>query len=448
MANIINRAAYGNLNCAWAVFKSRYTNPGVTIKSADLKYSAEKMVNSIDICEGSLIAQEKAPLSPAIVKDQGRTRYCPYIKIRTGDNVCQWVQSSSKGTKDTQKSKASSQVPIIFDILDLIKPHYTKNGTLNGIEWTAKAHEVSSYEWGSKELEEHMTKCIQGYGPFLALTYYLHRHKSDEISSEEVSAYLYIRPSEEEVLVTCPDGIQKRLKNWDGNTSQDAGSRTTSTLLDLAASMGFLRPAMYPPTLSLNPFTVSKWMSEQEMEKKDETKKEENPHKKQKKSKIKYHIEREKLNCFFENTPTLEKGIDYFHLVPKARSRGGQERCDRCGKNWINMAKLQYSHISQNRRLLLLEALKYASQKGKAVDLKKLTEISGRYPEFHFNRDNQLNVFLNIERVNATFFGIPNRLLDGEKLIPLVKVREDAYLKSGTHIDTMIANIVTNDILC
>ena len=342
----------------------------------------------------------------------GREFYCPYLQSRTDKRVCEWVHAEDH---DTQKSKPIGQASLMMEIMGITKNNLNEsNGRLIDIEWTNKAKELSSYEWGDARLNQYFLKQILGYGPIIALINILNNYTKKEFNRNELYPYLIIQPTNDPVNFTCDCGKSNTLNIWDGNTSYDAVTRSTATLLTLLAQTGAAAPKKLKDMDILKPIEYSNWLME--CAKKGE-----------KSFPAKWVIQKNIIKIYCEKKIELINGISYVHFIPKATDRNKQNKCSSCDLNLLNKARIKFGSISQNRKLLLIAALKKALEKNKKVDLEKLTNISLHDPAFYINKDTQLDILLNVERFNISLYGCYNELEDHFYLKPKVKFNLEMF---------------------
>jgi len=344
MTNIPNRSQYGNLSCLFAVFKSRFTKVNDTLKAKDLKYSKRYKSNAVDICYGHKRFPE------ALIKRIGREYYCPFLKSRTDKRVCEWVHAENH---DTQKSKPVGQTALMLELFNLTRNNYNENtGVLIDMKWTAKADEIFNYKWGDQELNEYFLHHLLGYGPIINLINILNTYKKKEFNRNELYPFLIIQPTNDPIRVLCDCGESYELSIWDGNTSYDAVTRSTATLLSLLAQTGSIAPKKMKNLSILNPIDYSNWLTTSTQEG-------------QTSFPAKWVIQKDVVKQYCNNKFNLHNGISYIHFIPKATDRNKQNKCEKCNINFLNKARIKYSSISQNRKLLLIVALKMAYEKKK-----------------------------------------------------------------------------------
>ena len=397
MSNIPNRAEYGNLSCLWGVFKSRFLKPGDILNISELKYSPKYGVNSVDICPG------KASFQEHISSKLGRRYYCPYLENRVDPRICQWVHSA---THDPQKSKPVGQAAIILESMGLADFLDSTDGRVRKIRWTKEANDVSKYHWESLQLNDYFNKSIEGYGPIISLIYNVSSLPKDSFEPNVLYDTMKIIPSGESVNTSCSRGTTTVVQTWDGNTSNDAVTRSVASLLSLAASAGFVKPDNYPTEKSLTPSTYSDWLNDRA------------------KSSInafprKWNKEKVRITNFVTGPKILRKGVSYDNFIPKSTDRNRGNKCSCCDENVLNNARTQFGRKSKNRKLLLIGALNKAFQTKKALDLKRLSEISLSDNEFYISKSSQYQTLLNVERYNVSLYGCVNTLENGF-LIPQI----------------------------
>lgn len=398
MANLPNRAQYGNLACLWGVFKSRFTKAGNTLAPSKLKHSDSYDINAVDICPG------RQTFPSHLAEEIGRTHYCPFLESRTDARVCQWVHSEKH---DPQKSKPIGQAAIILDILGLCDLIVTGKGRFKQIKWTEDAEIVSHYSWGSEELNTYFIKRIGSYGPIIAIAFYLSRFSNTIFRNNELYDKLSLNPTNESVQTVCKNNTQTTIQIWDGNTSDDAVTRSTASLLSLSASLGIVKPDDYPSSYNLTPSDYSNWLIQRA---KDDIKS----------FPTKWIIQRPKVNEFISNNPIVQKGISYDNFIPKATDRNNGNRCVCCDdSNILNNARTQFGYKTKNRKLLLIGALIKAYKNNLNVNLERLAQVSLLDSDFYISPTTQYNTLLNIERLNVSLFGCLN-ILEKNQLKPIV----------------------------
>lgn len=404
MANIPNRAEYGNLSCLWGVYKSRYNGNDNTLNIAKLKYSKAFPLNSVDVCPG------KVEFPDHIAEIVGRSYYCPFLESRTDARICQWVHSEQH---DPQKSKPVGQTAIMMDAMGLADLITSENGIARKIKWTQNAATVSNLLWGSSELDTYFIEMIEGYGPIIALVYYLKALTRDTFLPNEFYNIMQIIPSGELVNALCSKGTRTEVQIWDGNTSNDAVTRSLASLLSLAASAGFVRPDSFPSSSPLTPSTYSKWLNERAKSSNNSFPRN-------------WKVEKLRINQFFSSPMKINKGISYNNFIPKATDRNNGNKCACCDENVLNNARIQYGQKSKNRKLLLIGALAKSFELGKKLDLKKLSELSLSDGDFYISPDSQYETLLNVERHNVALYGCINSEEDGY-LTPLINCPISAF---------------------
>lgn len=412
MANVINRAQYGNLSCLWAIYKSRFTSAGDSIPISNLKVSSSYGRNPYNVCEGASLAARQNPLPKGIAKFLGRDEYCPFLESRTDGRACQWVHSSD--VYDSQKSKPAGQAAIALEIVGLGEIEMTSSGRAQSLRWTHAAHNLSTLSWGSSKVDEYLAENALFYGPLLGLAFRLLENAQSSVSSSDVRQDMMIRPSGDVVETKCSNGTVTEVGIWDGNTSSDAASRTTSALLSLSASVGLTRPSGFPASCALEPSAVARWYNTRAVEGNTSFPR-------------KYYVQIGFLDNLFRSKPLVKRGIHYIHFVPKPTDRNKGNRCSCCKENVVNNARSQYGEISMNRRYLLLQALGRASDKDSMLNLEKLAKESVRHDGFYFDTSDHLKTLLNVERENAVFYGFPNRVVDTYLLEPLVRAESGSF---------------------
>ncbi|TGC07012.1 hypothetical protein [Methanolobus halotolerans] len=423
MANIINRAEYGNLGCLWGVFKSRFTSSGDEIKPMDLKCSPEYGINPIDVCPG------RQELPEHIAKHLGRTHYCPFLKTRTDERICQWVHAI--GDNDSQKSKPVGQTCIAMNIFGLCDLITQSNGILKKIKWTAEAEDILNLSWGSSELNEYLTKKILSYGPVVNLIHNLHKSTSMLIRNTDLYQVLSILPTNEPVETICQNGTITRVQTWDGNTSNDAVTRSTTALLMLCASANLVKPVGYPTDYDLTPFRYSNWLTERALDNKKHFPR-------------KWSINKSQIEQIVSNGLDLSNGITYEHFIPKATDRNLGNRCRCCKENVINNARIQFGNKSKNRKLLLIEALRKANETNTMISLSKLAEVSLQDEQFYISKDSQYETILNIERFNVALYGYINTL-ENDYLTPTINVLSNNAICAPSFVKLRIEELLNND---
>jgi len=457
MAKILNRSQYGNLSCLWGVFKANFTKVDDELRPNSLKVKSDFSNNPLDYCSGGEY------FSDALSKKIEREKYCPFLEAKTDNRICQWVHSENH---DPQKSKPVGQAAIALNIAGLVNLNTTANGRTQSIIWTENAEKFNKMEWPSKEASNYLVKQILGYGPILGLAYYLNNISSREIKTTDIKSELMVKPTNEVVPVNCDQGTTTQVKSWDGNTSSDASSRTTSALLSLGSSVGLVTPKGFLESqLELDKeenqtcfenFIGNDKEPSETKEKQDDIPKKLLPFflsewliQRAKKGKTNfprtYYIEKEFVSELLQSDLQVKKGINFDNFVPAATDRNKGNKCECCDENVVNNARKEYGPISRNRKMLLIEGLRKASNLNKLLDLKKLAETSSKYSDFHIKKDNQLNVLINIERYNVIFYGFPNQLIDKNKLKPLVKADKGAFGEAPEGIKTKIEKILTPD---
>ena len=368
MANIPNRAEYGNLSCMWGVFKSRFNGYGNTIDIAKLKYSKSFKINSVDICPGRL------EFPSQIAEEVGRKYYCPFLESRSDARVCQWVHSEDH---DPQKSKPVGQTAIMLDAMGLADLITTNGGISRKIKWTQEAIRVFSYSWGSKDLDDYLVSMINGYGPIIAMVNELYELGKDSFRPSDLYGAMKIIPSGELVNTSCSNGTNTPVQFWDGNTSDDAVVRSTASLLSLAASAGFVKPYDYPESENLIPSAYSNWINNRAKNSLNSFPRS-------------WKIEKERVSMFmYTSKKYIKKGISYNNFIPKSTDRNTGNKCVCCSENVVNNARKQYGSISKNRKLLLIRALEKAFQSKQKLDLRRLSQISLYDNEFFISSDSQ-----------------------------------------------------------
>jgi len=419
LGNILNRSQYGNLSCLWAIFKTRFKENDV-IKISDLKISDEYSINSIDICHGG-------QSFPTFISEEiGRNRYCPFLKNRADERICQWVNST---TSDTQKSKPVGQTAIALNICGLAKLNTTKEGRTKSLTWNSGLNEIHNLKWGDETVNEFLIRNILSYGPIIGLAYYLHKFEKKIITVDQIKNHLMVKPSNEIVNSKCSNGSITPVLAWDGNTSSDPSTRTASSLFSLASSIGLVKPIDFPEDTEINPYSYSNWLIERAKNGVMNFPK-------------KFKIQIEKLESVFNDELIVKNGINYIHFIPKATDRNEGNICRCCKKNVINNARKQYGEISRNRKFLLLESLRKAKQENKLVNLKELAEKSSEHNSFCINKETQYSTLLNIERFNIIFYGFPNTIIKEHYLKPLVNTSENSFGKPPYFVGKMIDDIL------
>jgi len=425
MANVLNRSQYGNLSCLWGVFKANFSEVGDDLALSDLKVNNDQSNNPLEFCPGG----EEFPES--LSERLGRDRYCPFLKSRTDERICQWVHSKEH---DPQKSKPVGQTAIALDIAGLAKLNTTKSGRTKSLTWLDNALKVNKMEWGSDELNEYFINNILGYGPILGLSYYLNERDTPKVKSSDIKSNLMIKPTNDIVEVMCENGTKTIVETWDGNTSPDASARTTSALLSLASSVGLVKPKGFSLNNDLlNPTNVSNWLNERAKNGKRTFPRT-------------YYIENENVAKVLNGGIEVERGINYKNFIPKPSDRNKGNRCECCKANVINMARKDYGNISRNRKMLLIEGLRKAANNDSLLDLKILSDRSCDYDSFYFNEDSQYNTLLNIERLNIIFYGFPNTVIGGHKLKPLIKAKENAFGEPPAFVKIKIDEILNDEV--
>lgn len=404
MANIPNRAEYGNLACLWGVFKSRFTTAGDTLELSKLKHSESFDINAVDICPG------RQPFPLHVVEAIGRTHYCPFLESRTDPRICQWVHSEEH---DPQKSKPVGQTAIMLDILGLCDLITTESGRIRQIKWTNDAETVSHYSWGSRKLNTYFINRIKSYGPIIAVAFYLSKFSSLVFSNNALYDKLKIAPTNEPVQTVCNNGTRTIIQVWDGNTSNDAVIRSTASLLSLSASIGIIKPHDYPSSHSLTPSSYSNWLIQRAKNN-------------LKTFPRKWVIKSQKINDFFSNSSIVHKGISYDNFIPKATDRNRGNRCQCCNDNVLNNARTQFGYKSKNRKLLLIEALTKAYESNSKVNLKRLAQVSLSDDDFYISQTTQYQTLLNIEIFNVALFGCLS-ILENNLLKPIVNCSVNAF---------------------
>lgn len=421
MANIPNRAEYGNLSCLWGVFKSRYNGAGNIIEIAKLKHSASFNINSVDVCPGKV----EFPLG--IAEAVGRRYFCPFLDSRTDARVCQWVHSDEH---DPQKSKPVGQTAIMLEVMGLADLISTENGISRKLKWTQVAAQVNSYSWGSAELDDYLKNMITGYGPFFALMNYLRESSTVSFRPSDLYGVLQIVPSGEPVNTICSQGTNTLIKFWDGNTSNDAVTRSTASILSLAASAGFVRPEDYPKSEKLTPSAYSRWINDRAKNSLSSFPRN-------------WTLDREKLKQFMNATKVIKKGISYNNFIPKSTDRNTGNKCSCCEENVVNNARKQFGYKSKNRKLLLIRALEKAYQLTRKIDLRRLSDISLSDDDFYISPESQYETLLNTERHNVALYGCINREENGY-IIPLIDCQINAFGPFPNGILNKIDNILTD----
>ncbi|MFW9889324.1 MAG: hypothetical protein ACFFER_14145 [Candidatus Thorarchaeota archaeon] len=429
MANIINRAQYGNLSCMWAVFQSRFTQAGDSRDISELKVSERFELNPPDICTGAEIAFKEKPFPKSVAIDLGRERYCPHLEARTDDRICQWVQA--KGD-DTQKSKAVGQAAISLEFLGLGNLNLTKSGRARSITWTKEAEEIHDMDWGDPNLESYIFDNLMSYGPLIGFAYYLMRLNKLESNRFDIRNEMMVLPSSETVPTKCDNGTITDVMIWDGNTSTDAATRTTTALFILGSSIGITTPTSFPRRVDQTPSSVSDWLNRRALDGK-------------KSFPRKYRINQKKIHDLFDSIPIVRKGISYIHFIPKATDRNKGNRCLCCGQNVVNNARKQFGPSSRNRKMLLLEALRIAGDEKKLVNLKELSKMSLGHKGFYTNKETQFDTLINIERENVIFYGSPNQIVDDYMLNPLVRTTTNTFGDIPRLVETKISQILNED---
>lgn len=421
MANIPNRAEYGNLSCLWGVFKSRFNGAGNIIDVAKLKHSTSLKLNSVDICPG------KVEFPSRIAEAVGRKYYCPFLESRTDARVCQWVHSDEH---DPQKSKPVGQTAIIMEAMGLADLITTDSGISRKLKWTKEAAQVFGYTWGSNDLDDYLLSMITAYGPIIALVNDLYELGKDTFRPSDLYSGMQIIPSGEPVKTRCSRGTDTLVQFWDGNTSNDAVVRSTASLLSLAASAGFVKPDNYPESEKLVPSAYSNWINNRAKNSLNSFPRN-------------WTIEKGRIGHFMYASKNIKKGISYNNFIPKPTDRNTGNKCICCEENVINNARKQYGQISKNRKLLLIRALEKSFQSKRKLDIRRLSQISLSDSDFYISSESQYETLLNTERHNVALYGCINKKENGY-LIPLMNCPINAFGPFPSEILGKIDNMLND----
>jgi len=365
MANIPNRAIYGLLGCLKGIVDSRFYENGQPMSLSGLKHDTGRQVNSIDVCPGG------KEFHPVIAKRLGRTRYCPFLDSNSDTRMCEWVHAVDH---DPQKSKPIGQCAVILEGLGFAELIKTKTGKATGLTWTAKTKELTTKEWGSKDLDTFLTNCLLEYGPVLGVLFWGNfLATSGSFDRQSLVQYIKFPISNDSVDIKCDCGENYKLILPDGNTSSDAATRSTTALLSLAASAGLIYPSdekyksnMPEKSSSYFPSYFYSWQLE-------------NP---SRTSPRKWEVNNYKVKKITTAKHQIQRGLSYLNLVPKSTDRNATNRCEKCSLNMVNLAKKKYGGIVANRRYLILESLRIAFKTGRAVSLKQIALESQKFPNY------------------------------------------------------------------
>lgn len=427
MANIPNRAGYGLLGCLKGVVDSRYISANQEQTLTELKHDDSKPKNAIDCCPGGV------PFSAVVAQRLSRKKYCPFLDSSTDSRICQWVHSIMN---DPQKSKPVGQCAIILEGLGLVDLDLSANGNIRKLKWNATADNILKNNWGSVKLDVFFSKKLLEYGPVLGIVFFGNAVSNKNVfSKSSITPYINFPLTNEKVSIKCKcKTIYDNLILPDGNTSRDAASRSTKTLLCLAASAGLVLPTN-PDYISHSniskianhfPSYFYNWYMS-------------NPKRKCPNNWI-VNIERVNKLLHSGKSYKFSKGISYNNLIPKSTDRNKTSQCPQCKTNLVNYSKKMFGDQVKNRRYLLLESLRVAYDQRKKLSLKQLSDISSRSKEFSINKSTHLKALtIDIQVADLTGFWVQR---EGNVLTPLIGADKKAFDPVPTKIAKAAMDII------
>ena len=397
MANIPNRAVYGFLGCLKGVVDSRYVAANQELSLSELKHDDNKPKNAIDSCPGGV------PFPAVVAQHLSRERHCHFLDSSTDSRMCEWVHSI---TNDPQKSKPVGQCAIILEGLGLVDLQRSSNGNIRKLKWNSNADNIVKNHWGSSKLDNFLCKQLLEYGPVLGTVFFGNAYsKKNLFSKSSITPHINFPITNETVSFKCYCGT--RYDNFilpDGNTSSDAASRSTTTLLCLAASTGLIFPKDSDYYSQANnreitnhfPSYFYNWYISNS----------------KRKCPSNWIVNIERVNELLHSGEKYKfsRGISYSNLIPKSTDRNLTSKCSNCNTNLVNYSKKIFGDQVINRRYLLLESLRVAYDHGKKLSLKQLSIASLRHNEFFINECSQLDaLIIDIQVANLTGFWVLNK---------------------------------------
>jgi len=426
MANLPNRAQYGNISCIFAVFKSRFARGGIFTVSS-LKFDETSRRNALSFCPGAV------PLAPALgdVYTPVRTNRCPHFK-NTGSSLrsgCQMVHSL---TYDGQKGRPVGSTAVMLEVLGLSEE---VNGaafpTRGNQRWTAFATRCFAYNWGNAALTSLLENKLQAYGPLLHLANELSKAGRTQITRSQAKDIFELKNSTDVVSVTCSNGSSTQMAMADGNTTPDTASRNTTTMMRLAMALGMVSTPNFVASGNTQDLVgVSTWLNN-------------NP---RLAGARRYDVDLSRVNQILNN-PTLQGAIHCKHFTTKGTHRNSGAGCA-CGcgtRNLMNINKSAYDPISRQRKLLLCEALREARDRGQRLDLNRLASLTNTNPKFSIDTTTHLNQLINVDLHNISLYGAIHSFDNSTNLLtPLVNIPTGAFGTLDTaYIDPAIMGDIT-----
>ena len=427
MANLPNRAQYGNISCIFAVFKSRFA-PGGIFTISSLKFDETSRTNALNFCPGAV------PLPPALgtAYTPARTQRCPHFK-NTGSSLrsgCQMVHSLSY---DGQKGRPVGSTAVMLEALGLSEEvHGAEFPTRGDQRWTAFATTCFAYNWGDAGLTSLLETQLKSYGPLLHLANELRKAGRTQITRSQAQDIFELKNSTDVVSVTCSNGSSTQMAMADGNTTPDTASRNTTTMMRLAMALGMVSTPKFVASGNTQDLVgVSTWLNN-------------NPGLK---AARRYDVDLTRVNQILNN-PTLQGAIHCKHFTTKGthRNRGVGCTCG-CGtKNLMDTNKSTYDPISRQRKLLICEALREASDRGQRLDLNRLASLTNTNQKFSINSTTHLNELMNVDLHNVSLYGAIHSFDNSTNLLtPQVNIPADAFgTLDAAYIDPAIMGDISS----